>query len=81
MRRLEPLYSFDRRERDPAEMMTGQDAAHRIPMIRKLEMVPNEPSRAMLPFQLEREDSVFLILEESLIISMSLIDETLRALI
>ena len=56
MRSPEPLHPFDRRESDPAEMMTGEDPPKSISMKRKLEKSPNKPSRAVLPFELVLDD-------------------------
>jgi hypothetical protein len=79
MGRLKPFDTFDRRERDPAEMMTSEDATDRIPMDGKLEMVSNEPGRTMLPLELEGDDLGFQLLRDSPIMSPPAIVEAVRA--
>lgn len=48
VRSLKSLYPLDRRQSDPAEMMTNQNSPDSLPVNGEFKMVLNEPGGSML---------------------------------
>jgi hypothetical protein len=80
MRSFEPFHPLDRRQGDPAEMMTNQDSPDSLPVDQELKMILDEPGGSMLSLKLRGDDPLFDLLRDALIMAPSPIDQALRTL-